>query len=107
MFNFGKMLAVPIVAASLLAGCATSSNGVPPIDPAVITNIQNTVTRICGYVPAAITVANIIATFAGGTNIVALTSQIANGICGAVTSKSARYGGKLPTYRGVVIRPAV
>lgn len=109
-----KLLLTAAIACPLLTlgACATNPNGGPPIisipplpnlSP-VIQQIQQDAAQVCGFVPAVETVASILATFVGGGPIVGVVSQVVDGICGAVTAKSARYGFKAPTYRGVRIQ---
>lgn len=107
MNKISLTLAAGLLAASL-GGCVITagSNGAPIPEPfpstgnttidAIIAQAQT----ICGFAPAVSTVSSIIDTFVPGTAIV---GTIANGICSAITKKSARRGAAGPTYRGVVI----
>lgn len=94
-----------------LAGCSTGPNGqptisipsIPSIDPSTVQQAQTLATQICGFLPAAETVASIIGTLAGAGPIVDIASQAANGICKAVTAKGARRG-ITPSFNGVTIK---
>lgn len=104
-------LTTGLLASLALAGCATTTpNGggsttisIPSIDPAVIAQVQQTAVQVCGFLPAVETVAGIITSFAGGAAAVGAITAAADGICKAVTAKSARRGSS-PRYRGVRIR---
>lgn len=71
---------------------------------AVVVKAQDLAVRVCGFLPAASTVSNIIATFVpGAAPINSIATQIAQGICSAVTKKGFRRGSSAPTFRGVAI----
>lgn len=69
---------------------------------AEIAQIQAYAKQACSYVPTAATVLDIIASATGNASLQSV-SQIAEAICGAVASKSARRGGGVPTVNGVVV----
>lgn len=92
-----------------LANCVTDGTGVAiapaPVDTEVISDVQRQAVAICGFVPAAQTIASIVGTFTGTSAITSLVGNVAAGICNSVTKKSARRGGGKPaTYRGVPVR---
>ena len=89
------VLAVPVTAALLLSGCATTGTST------VITQIQSTAVAICGFLPTVTTVANILA---NGNPIVTSITDVASVICAAVTPKAARRGAVIPTVNGVTVR---
>lgn len=109
------LLGCAILALPLLGGCAIDpTTGQPTITPpissgtdqSVAQKIQGGVSSLCGFVPSLLSVTDILATFAGGGSIAAIADTVINGICTAVKPKGVRRGGRLPVYRGVVIRPA-
>lgn len=92
-----------------LANCVTDGTGAPiiaaPVDnTSVIGNVQSQAAKICGFVPAGQTIADIVGTFTGTTAITSLVGTVASGICNAITKKGASRGGKPPTYRGVPVQ---
>ncbi len=101
-----KMIIAALAASISLAGCA--GTGTLPPSPVVafptITQIQDAAVAACGFLPAAETVASIVATFqpsaAGG---VAIGSQVANAICAAVTANKPKFNGQAPMVNGVVV----
>lgn len=108
------ILLAALAPALVLGGCATNTDGTSTITFPSITvptllstdtteQIQSTANKICGFIPAASTVASIIATFTGGGALVDIVGQAARGICSAVTAKGVRRGGPAPRYRGVAI----
>lgn len=99
-------LAMAAACAFALGGCATNGAGpsAPSLDPAVIAQVQQTASTVCGFLPTVETVAQIIASFTSAGPVVGVVSQAANGICAAVTAKGVRLGQKAPKYRGVAIR---
>lgn len=115
---FRKILTVTVAGAAIsLGACATLNQPtapgatVPIINPTGNASIDNAVTQVqsfaiqaCGFQPAASTVAGILATFIpGAAPINSIVTQIAQGICAAVTRKGFRRGGPAPSYRGVAI----
>lgn len=72
-----------------------------------IAAVQSTAAGLCGFLPAASTVANIIATFTGGGGIVNVVSQTAQAICNAVPALHAArlrpgsHGATVVRVRGV------
>jgi hypothetical protein len=65
--------------------------------------------KLCAFQPTVATVSNLVASignvFVPGIGLVATTvNSIAGSICGAVTAKSVRRGGSLPSVRGVPIK---
>ncbi len=99
------MLRNTILAGSLaltLCGCATSG-GVTTIGGLDVKTIQSTAVAVCGFLPTAATVGNIIA---AGNPILTTAEAIAEAICAAVSPAKAatRHGGALPTVSGVVIK---
>jgi hypothetical protein len=107
MNKISLTLAAGLMAASL-GGCMVTAGGSGVPIPAPFPSTGNTTIdaviaeaqSLCGFAPAVGTVSSIIDTFVPGT---ALVGTIANGICNALTKKSARRGGAGPTYRGVAI----
>lgn len=104
-----KIFLVPFVALGLTA-CQTASAPPAPVINTVVgvlpQQVQDIAVQACGYLPAAETVANLIAAF-GGPAVPGIASQIASEICAAVTqprraAKGAR--SSTPTVHGVVIR---
>ena len=96
-------LALPVL---VLAGCQTPAT-VPSVSPAVTAvvgilpaQVQETAVKVCGFLPAAETVASLIAAF-GGPSVPGVVNQIAAEICGAVTRRSGR---SARVVRGVAIR---
>lgn len=117
---FRKILTVTVAGAAIsLGACAHNPDGTPVVAGGVVpiiaptgnASIDNAVTQVqsfaiqaCGFQPAASTVAGILATFIpGAAPINSIVTQIAQGICAAVTRKGFRRGGPAPTYRGVAI----
>ena len=103
-----RFLIVPALALGLLvSSCAT----VPGVDPITggqitteVTNVQEAATQICGFLPTASTVTNILASFiTGASPIATVVNQVAASICSAVTAKSLRRGAGPPRVRGVAI----
>lgn len=82
-----------------LSGCATTGTG-PTIDD-LVAQIRQETAKICGFLPLATTVAEILA--AGNPALLA-ASSVASAICQAVTSPGAARGSRLPTVNGVAIR---
>ena|SRR5215207_2790016 len=102
-----------ILAAALalpLAACQTGQ--APNISPIVNTGvdllpdrIRDNAVKVCGFLPAAETVIQLIAAF-GGPTIPGIASQIAAEICGAVTRPKAttRRAATAPVLHGVAVR---
>lgn len=101
-------LAAAVVAIGL-GGCA-GGDSLPSVTTPqvqnVIDTIKNGAVKACGYAPAFQTVLDIIGTFSSGVAPISdSVDAIVNGICGAVTAKSAVLrGGSAPVYRGVVLK---
>lgn len=95
-----KIALAALIAASTLAGCATTG-GVPNIN---VQDVQNAALAACSFLPTASTVANIIA---AGNPALQTAEAVAQAICAAVAvaSPSGKLGGSiaLPTVNGVVI----
>lgn len=108
-----------VASAVVLAGCA--HNGLPPpvapgatvpiisptgnagIDNAVA-SVQDVAVRACGFLPTVSTVSSILSQFISGAGpINSVVTEVAQGICSAVTRKGFRRGMGPPKYRGVVI----
>lgn len=98
-----KLMIGPVLAIALSLGACASGGGGGPIPADTVSQIQATARQVCGFVPTVSTVASVIATFTGGGAIVDMVSQVANGICTAISAKGVRRGAT-PKYRGVVIR---
>lgn len=97
------MLSAVLCSSFALAGCSGGS-ALPPVSgDTTISQVQQIAVQVCGYLPAAETVAGIVATFTGGGSVVGIASEVADAICNAVTSKSAAFG-RTPRVRGVVLR---
>lgn len=82
-----------------LSGCATTSTG-PNIDD-IIAKVRSEAAKVCGFVPLAATVAEILAV---GNPALAAAGPIAAAICRAVTSPGAARGARVPTVNGVPVR---
>jgi hypothetical protein len=100
-----------LLLAMLPALAACTIGQLPPVSPAVSTlvgylpeQVKETTVKVCGYLPAAETVASLISAF-GGPTVPGIASQIAAEICNAVVQprSSLRRAG-VPTVRGVAIR---
>lgn len=93
-----------LVLAASLAGCATTPTSTTTA--AVVTQVQQATVAACGFLPVASVVANVIASFAGGSSVVGIVEQVAQEICTAAASlKSARLRGqRAPLVRGVPLR---
>ena len=83
-----KIIALVFVGSLALAGC----NSVTPTNTTTTTptvsDFQSAVVTACGFLPAATTIANIIT----ANPAVSTGAQIADIVCKAVTTKSARKG---------------
>lgn len=95
------LAALALTGAVTLGGCA----GTLPVlqDPTVqntITNIQSLTASVCGFLPAAETVAGILST----NPVVGTAEAIAETICGVVTKKGAQRGGATPSVNGVPVK---
>lgn len=90
-----------------LSGCVTSGTGVSVGSvTSVIAQVQAATTAACGFLPAASSVANILATFvSGGALVVGGAEAAANAICSALSAKAGRFGSHgTVRVRGVVLR---
>jgi hypothetical protein len=88
-----------------LAACTVGQ--IPPVTPITSVlpkDVQDAAVRVCGFLPAAETVAALIAAF-GGPAVPGVASQIAREVCEAVAPRpsSLRRAG-VPTVRGVPIK---
>src|SRR5262245_20699144 len=86
-----------------LAGCVTSAGcgaGQLFTPPTSVADVQADAVKVCSYLPSAETIVAII-----GLNDPTLSTAtaIADAICGAITSRSARAGG-VPRVKGVRIK---
>ena len=95
---------LPLLFAIPLAGCAGTTS-VSGVSVPSIGQVQTFVTRLCGYLPTASTVANIIASGAPGLST---AETIAAAICVAVSTPTAQMGPmsraqRVPTVAGVPI----
>lgn len=111
-------LALMMLGTLALASCATAPGTAPTVtlptvtlptvtptvDPSTVDQVQSLAVKVCGYLPAAETVAGVVASLVGYGTIVSIVSAAADGICKAVTAKGARRHGARPHYRGVLIR---
>jgi hypothetical protein len=89
-----------------LSGCVTSGTGVNVgTVTSIIAQVQAATTAACGYLPAASSVANILATFvSGGALVVGGAEAAANAICSALSAKAGRFGGsRVVRVRGVIL----
>ena len=93
-----------IIASALACGLLTTScTTVPGTDPITgnpiateVTNIQAIAVQICAFEPTVATVTGILATFVPGASpVAAITNQVAQSICSAVTAKAGRLGGSM------------
>lgn len=92
-----KLIATFAVASSiLLGGCATTGSPTADTIAAGVAEVRKWADTICQFVPTAATIEAILTV--GTSNYVG----IAQGICDAVTARSARPGVR-PKYRGVPI----
>ena len=74
-----KQIAALALATSLM-GCATTGT-----DPIAV-QVANATYKICGFLPATATLANLISTLVGGGAIIGQVEQIAREICDAATA---------------------
>jgi hypothetical protein len=102
---FAAFLALPLVA------CQTPGQ-VPSVSPVVEVGVgllpdqvRDAAVKVCGYLPAAETVAQLIAAF-GGPSVPGIASQIAAEICGAVTKprQAGLRAAARPSVRGVAVK---
>lgn len=96
-----KLLAAAVLSSTLLlSACGNIPQPSATTIDSDVQAVQAWATKICGFVPLAETVINIVG--AGGS--VAQSAQsVANSICAAVTSKAAKRGAR-PTVNGVKVR---
>jgi hypothetical protein len=93
------LMAIPLVAAMTLAGCATTGTD----NKNFLEQVRQAAVAVCGFLPAVDTVVAIVAT---GNPIAATVAGLANAICAAVTAlppAEVRRGAPPPTVAGVVI----
>ena len=86
-----KLLMPAVIAGSLLAGCSTGPNGQPTINIPQISqaDVTNAAIKICSFVPAAETVANlIVAALSSGIPGLQTATGIATAICQAVLTNA-------------------
>lgn len=85
------LMAAPLAAMMTFGGCATA-----PAPDDVVKFIQDGAVAACSFLPAAATVAAILASIPDYSTVV-------KSICDAVTAKSARLGGAPVTVNGVPV----
>lgn len=93
---FTLVRAAALVGSLALAGCGTTSNGMPTVND-IVAGVQ----AACGFLPTATSVANLIVTHEAS---VQTGAQIIGLICSAVTKKSAIRGSGGPKVYGVAIK---
>lgn len=100
-----RKILISTLAALSVSGCATT--GGLSTDPTgqvatAIADVQAITTQICGFVPLAVTVADILA---AGNPALGTAGSIAQAICNAVTPAKlgARKGAAIPTVADVQI----
>ncbi len=101
------LLSAAVVGSLALGGCATTGPGGAPLTPAdQIAQAQQVAVALCGYLPVYQTVQDIIVAgaYPVGMPAAQLANVIGNAICVAVTAKSARLRGAVPTVNGVPIQ---
>jgi hypothetical protein len=96
-----KILFAGLLALSL-PGCATNLD-IPQVNNDTVAQVQKLTTDLCGFLPVATTVLEIVSTFTSAGATVSTIAQAAKGICAAVTSRGARRG-QVVKFRGVTIR---
>src|SRR5882672_4146105 len=85
--------------AASLTGCATTGG-----DPNVIVNqVANATVQLCGFLPAASTVANLISVFVGGGAVIGQVEQIANEICAAATAIPTPKSSRLRATKDITV----
>ena len=88
-----KIIALVFAGSLALAGCnsvnTTTPTGTTPATNVTVSDVQSLVQTACGFLPAATTIASIIA---ANNPAVATGSQIAQVVCDAVTKKKALRG---------------
>lgn len=101
-----RLILFPVLAL-VLSACQTTST--PSVSPIVTTvtgllpqQVQDVAVKTCGFLPAAETVAQLVAAF-GGPSIPGIATQIADEICAAVQKKSVRRSGGGISVRGVPV----
>jgi len=102
-----RVFLISIAAAVGLSACA-GVTGTGPTTGTItgditVAQVQSIANTTCGFLPTVATVAKIIASFAGASDVVDVVSQAATAICGAVTKPGLRRGA-VPVARGVAIR---
>lgn len=88
------LLGLACAAALALTGCGKTIDGTGPAADqvaSVIADVQANVKTACGYVVAASSVANILTAI--GVPYVGMAADVAQQVCGALTTVSARRGG--------------
>lgn len=90
------------LASVMLAGCTTTGNVIPGTADPRVEQVRQQAVNLCGWLPTATTVANILATFAGANDVVNVASTAASGICNAITAKGLKRSGSVK-YRGVTV----
>ena len=88
-----------------LSSCA-STGGISPTQVAsVVAQVQAATSAACGYLPAASSVANILATFiSGGALVAGGVESAAGAICSALAAKAGRFGAsRTVRVHGVVL----
>jgi len=93
-----KQIATLALATSLM-GCATTG-GDPNV---IITQVQNTTVQICGFLPAASTIANLISVFVGGGAVIGQVEEIAKEVCAAATAVPTPKSSRLRATRDITV----
>jgi hypothetical protein len=85
------MLSIALSAATALGGCATGASAISN------TTVQQDTQAVCGWVPAAGDIAEVVASLVGGGAIAVSATTVAQAICTAVeqAEKAAPASGKL------------
>lgn len=99
------LLSASLAGSMALGGCATTG-GLPPDITNQLEQAQQIAVQVCGFLPTIQTVQNIVvaSAYPPGIPVAELANLIGNSICAAVKAKSAKLGGKGPTFAGVPIK---
>src|SRR6266852_4107572 len=101
-----KTVIAAALCGTITLGSCTSTGGIDTGKVAsVVAQVQAATQAACGYLPAASSVANILATFVSGGALVAGGVESAAGaICSALSKKSGKFGrASVVRVRGVVL----
>lgn len=101
-----NILATVTLAGALgLGGCVTTG-GFTPEQEAQIAAVQAAAVQVCGFLPTVSTITQIVSSFVPGAGAgVAVGTQIAQAICGAVTAKGLKKGvAGTPMVNGVAVK---